>query len=213
MGELYDATFGRGFSAAWDRIMRRSEEGGLRELRREVLAEASGRTIDIGAGTGANLDLFPAAVTELFFVEPDPHMVKRLRPKLHASGSGGEVVQAGAEDLPFEESSVDTAVFALSLCTIPDPAAALAEVARVLRPGGRVLFLEHVRSDSPRLARWQDRLEHPWRVGCDGCYCNRDTLATIEASPLRVERSKPGEMLKVPALVRPLVVGSAVLPA
>jgi ubiquinone/menaquinone biosynthesis C-methylase UbiE len=211
MGKVYDATCGRAFSILWDRIMRGAEDSGLRETRRRLLVGAAGRTIDIGAGTGANIDLFPAAVTELFFVEPDPHMVKRLRPKLLASATGGEVVQAGAEDLPFEDASVDTAVFALSLCTIPDPAAALTEVARVLRPGGRVLFLEHVRSPEPRLARWQDRLERSWHFGCDGCYCNRDTLTTIEASSLRVERSEEAQMRKVPVLVRPLVLGSAVL--
>jgi len=190
-----------------------AEESGLREMRRQLLLTARGRTIDIGAGTGANIELFPEAVTELFFVEPDEHMVKRLRPKLAEAGSPGEVVAAGAEDLPFEDSSIDTAAFALSLCTIPDPAAALAEVSRVLRPGGRVLFLEHVISEQERLARWQNRLEKPWRFLCDGCYCNRDTLAAIEASTLTVERVERGDMQKVPGLVRPLVIGSATLRA
>jgi ubiquinone/menaquinone biosynthesis C-methylase UbiE len=213
MGRVYDETCGRSFSFAWDWAMQRAEDSGLRELRRGVLAAASGRTIDIGAGTGANIGLFPDAVTELLFVEPDPHMVKRLRPKLRASGLAAEVVRAGAEELPLESSSVDTAVFALSLCTIPRPAVALAEVARVLRPGGRVLFLEHVRASNPGPARWQDRLWKAWRFSCDGCNCNRDTVATIEASPLTLERVEGGVMLKVPRLVRPLALGSAILAA
>jgi ubiquinone/menaquinone biosynthesis C-methylase UbiE len=211
MGAIYDSTCGRWFSFIWDTAMRGAEESGLREMRRQVLAGATGRTIDLGSGTGANIGLFPQAVTELFFVEPDPYMVKRLRPKLREAESESEVVMASAESLPFDDASIDTAVFALSLCTIPDPTAALIEVSRVLRPGGRVLFLEHVRSEDPRLARWQDRLERPWHFSCDGCYCNRDTVATIEASPLTLERVDKGDMLKVPPLVKPLVLGSAVL--
>jgi ubiquinone/menaquinone biosynthesis C-methylase UbiE len=211
MGAIYDSTCGRWFSFVWDSAIRGAEEAGLRELRRQVLASARGRTVDLGSGTGANIGLFPTAVTELFLVEPDPHMVKRLRPKLLESRSEAEVVMAGAENLPFEDASIDTAVFALSLCTIPNPAAALIEVSRVLRPGGRVLFLEHVRSEDPRLARWQDRLERPWHFFFDGCYCNRDTVATIEASPLTLEQVDKGTMFKVPPLTRPLVLGSAVL--
>lgn len=213
MGRLYDATWGRGSAALYDRAVKRTEEGGLRDMRRELLAEAGGRTIDVGAGTGANLGLFPPAVTELVLAEPDPHMAKRLRPKLAESGLSAELVEAPAERLPFEDSSFDTVVFALVLCTIPDPAAALAEAARLLRPGGRALFLEHVRSRDPKLARWQDRLEKPWRFVGDGCHCNRDTVATIEASPLTLERVEHGRMPKSPPLVRPLAHGSAVLAA
>ena len=160
MGRIYDATWGRVFSAIYDPLLKGTEEAGLRERRREVLSEARGRTIDIGAGTGANLGLFPLEA-EVVMVEPDPHMTKRLRQKLAESGSKVELVEAGAEELPFEDSSFDTAVFTLVLCTVPDPRAALAEAARVLKPGGRLLFLEHVRAEDPGVARWQDRLETP----------------------------------------------------
>lgn len=213
MGRIYDATWGRGFSAIYDRAMRSTEEAGMREIRREALAEARGRVIDIGAGTGLNLDLFPTAVTELVLAEPDEHMLKHLRPKLGESRRAAEAVQAPAEWLPFDDDSFDTAVFTLVLCTVPDPRAALAEAARVLRPGGRLLFVEHVRSPEPGLARWQDRLERPWRFLGDGCHCNRDTVATIEASPFTVERVERGELPKAPPLVRPLVHGSATLAA
>jgi ubiquinone/menaquinone biosynthesis C-methylase UbiE len=213
MGRIYDATWGRLFTAVYDRCMKGTEEAGLREMRRRTLAAASGRTIDLGAGTGANLDLYPAAVSELIFVEPNPHMLKRLRVKVGEAGVDAEVVEAPAERLPFEDSSFDTAVFTLVLCTVPDPAAALAEAARVLRPGGRLLFVEHVRAEDAGLARWQDRLERPWRFVGDGCHCNRDTVASIEASPLTLERVERDRLPKAPPLVRPLVWGSATLAA
>jgi SAM-dependent methyltransferase len=92
---------------------------------------------------------------------------------------------------------------------VDDPARTLAEVNRVLRPGGHLLFLEHVRSDDPRVARWQDRLERPWRFMGAGCHCNRDTPATLEASPLLVERLDHGMLPKAPSIVRPLILGDA----
>jgi ubiquinone/menaquinone biosynthesis C-methylase UbiE len=212
-GRLYDATWGRVFTEVYDRGLKATEEAGLREIRRQTLAAASGRTIDLGAGTGANLPLFPAAVSELVLVEPDPHMLKKLRPRLGQAPAPASVVQAGAESLPFEDDSFDTAVFTLVLCTVPDPAAALAEAARVLKPGAKLLFVEHVRAEDPGLARWQDRLEGPWRLLGDGCHCNRDTVATIEASPFRVEDVSTGALPKSPPIVRPLVHGSAVATA
>lgn len=211
MGRIYDATWGRGFSAVYDRGLKATEEAGLREMRRQLLASAKGRTIDLGAGTGANLELFPPAVSELILAEPDPHMLKKLRAKLEASGSPALAVQAAAEDLPFEDSSFDTAVFTLVLCTVPDPAAALAEAARVLRPGGQLLFVEHVRAEDPGLARWQDRLERPWHFLADGCHCNRDTVAAIEASPLTLQQVEHGDLPKAVPIVKPLVRGSATM--
>jgi SAM-dependent methyltransferase len=210
VGRVYDATWGRGFSALYDRGLAATEAAGLREMRRQTLAAASGRTIDIGAGTGVNLGLFPEAVSELVLAEPDPHMLKKLRGKVGETGTRAEVVEAPAEKLPFEDSSFDTAVFTLVLCTVPDPEAALAEAARVLRPGGKLLFVEHVRAAGDEgLARWQDRLERPWHFLADGCHCNRDTVAKIEASPLTVEQVEEGDLPKAVPLVKPLVRGSA----
>ncbi len=97
------------------------------------------------------------------------------------------------------------------LCTTPDPAQALAEVARVVKPGGKLLFLEHVRSEDPYFAQRQDRLEKPWRFIADGCHCNRDSLATIESSPFEVESFKRGHMPRAPMFMMPLVYGSAAL--
>ena len=212
MGRIYDATWGRIFSAGYDTLIKGSEEAGLRERRGEVLSAARGRTIDIGAGTGANLELFPAG-TDVVMAEPDPHMTKRLRQKLAESGSEVELVEAGAEELPFEDDSFDTAVFTLVLCTVPDPRAALAEAARILKPGGQLLFLEHVRAEQPGTARWQDRLETPWKLFADGCHCNRDTVANIESSRLTLEELQRGELPKSPPITKPLIWGRASLAA
>ncbi len=212
MGRVYDAIWGRCFATFYDRSLKAVEEAGLREVRREVLSGATGRTIDIGAGTGANLDLFPAAVSELVLAEPDPHMAVRLRRRLAESGAAAEIVEAPAERLPFEDARFDTAVFTLVLCTVPNPAAALAETARILRPGGRMLFVEHVRSGDPRRARWQDRLERPWELFARGCHANRDTAALIEASPLSIEQLEKARMPKAVPIVRPLIHGAALRP-
>jgi ubiquinone/menaquinone biosynthesis C-methylase UbiE len=209
MGQLYDATWGRLFAAMYDRGLKSTEEAGLGEMRRELLAGARGRVVEIGAGTGVNLDLYPDAVEDLALVEPDPHMAKQLRPKLARSRRAATLVEAPAEALPFEDASFDTAVATLVLCTVPDPEAALAEAARVLKPGGQLLFIEHVRATDPGLARWQDRLEKPWRFLGDGCHCNRDTVATIAASPLTLGEVERDRLPKAPPIVRPLVRGNA----
>ena len=207
-GRLYEASWGRLFALGYDRFMAASERAGLRARRRALLARADGATLEIGAGTGLNLGLYPPALSELVLTEPSPHMAARLRAKL-GTGPGMRVVEATAERLPFEADRFDTVVATLVLCTVPDPAAALREIARVLRPEGRLLFLEHVRAPEPRLARWQDRLERPWRVFGDGCHCNRDTAARIEASPLRIEDLDRGEIPRAVPIVRPLIVGAA----
>jgi SAM-dependent methyltransferase len=190
-----------------------SERAGLADRRRSVVSQARGVTLELGAGTGLNLEHYPADVTELTLTEPDEHMAKRLRRRVSEGSRAAEVIEAPAERLPFEDGRFDTVVATLVLCTVPDPAGALAEAARVLKPGGRFLFFEHVRSDSPKLARWQDRLHGPWLYIGDGCNCNRPTLATIEASGLQVESVENGELPKAPPLVRPLIAGTAIRPA
>lgn len=209
MGCIYDATWGRLFSAAYDRGLKATEEAGLREMRRELLARAQGRVVEIGAGTGLNLELYPAAIEGLTLTEPSPQMSKRLREKLKQSTRRAELMEAPAERLPFPDGSFDTAVVTLVLCTVPDPAAALAEIRRVLAPGGQLLFLEHVRSTDLEVARWQDRLEKPWRFLADGCHCNRDTVAAISNAGFDVEQVESTRVPKAPPIVRPLSRGSA----
>jgi ubiquinone/menaquinone biosynthesis C-methylase UbiE len=211
LGRLYEQTWGRAFAALYDRGLKATEESGLREMRRELLIGAGGRVLELGAGTGVNLELYPEAVEDLVMIEPDPFMAKQLRAKLAESPRTATVIEASAERLPFEDASFDTAVAMLVLCTIPDPAAALTEAARVLKPGGRLLFVEHVRAEDAGLARWQDRLEKPWRFLGDGCHCNRDTIATISDSQFELAEVQHGRLPKAPPIVSPLVRGSAVL--
>ena len=220
MGKAYDATWGRAFARFYDRALKATEENGLGAMRVELLAGARGRVIEVGAGTGVNVDLYAAGIEDLTLAEPDPHMAARLRARLE-TGEGAHagavmqapkhLIEAPAEALPFADATFDTAVATLVLCTIPDPVAALAELARVLKPGGRLLFIEHVRSDDPDRARWQDRLEKPWRFMADGCHCNRDTEANLRASAFEVETVEHGKMPKAMPIVRPLIRGTAVL--
>ena len=201
--------YGRVFAAIYDRMMAGTERAGLAERRQRLLAQARGRVLEIGAGTGANLEHYPAGVAELVLTEPEEPMARRLEQHVSRLGRPAQVVHASAESLPFEDSSFDTVVSTLVLCSVRDPERTLDEVARVLRPGGRLLFLEHVRSDDPRLARWQDRLHGPWFAFGHGCNCNRPTPALIEASTLELETIERGSMPRAPAIVRPLAVGQA----
>jgi ubiquinone/menaquinone biosynthesis C-methylase UbiE len=208
-GRLYHATWGRVFAWGYDWFLSQAEEKGLRDARRELLAEATGDCLEIGAGTGLNLDHWPAPVARLVLTEPDPHMAAQLRRRVAESGRPAEVVEAPGERVPFEDDSFDSVALTLVLCTAPDPPAVLREVDRVLRSGGRFLFLEHVRAADPKLARWQDRLHGPWYLFGNGCHCNRDTLATIEASPLELERAERGSLPGAVPLVKPMVRGAA----
>jgi ubiquinone/menaquinone biosynthesis C-methylase UbiE len=208
-GKLSDRLWGPLFARGYDWFVKSSEDAGLRDERRDLLARARGRTLEVGAGTGINVELYPESVTELVLTEPDPHMRMQLEKKLGALGRRVEVVDAGGEHLPLPDASVDTVVATLVFCTIAEPRAALGEIARVLRPDGRLLFLEHVRASDAKSARWQDRLERPWGWFGRGCHPNRDTLAAISDSALEVSEVEHGQFPKAPPIVRPLIVGEA----
>jgi SAM-dependent methyltransferase len=177
--------------------------------RRELLAGARGAVLEIGAGTGLNLRHYPAGLEELVLVEPGEPMAERIDLSRAPDGVRARVVRAPAEDLPFAAGTFDTVVSTLVLCTVSDPARAVAEVARVLRPGGRLLFCEHVGAESGWRRALQRRSARPWAAFADGCRCDRPTQATIE-SQLRVERVQRGSWRGMPAIVKPLVWGSAV---
>jgi ubiquinone/menaquinone biosynthesis C-methylase UbiE len=173
------------FAALYDPIGASMERRWMGRRRRRLLAGARGAVLEIGGGTGANLAHY-RSVDRVTIAEPDPFMRKRIGPKLENARVPVEVSEAGAEALPFPDGSFDTVVSTFVLCTVPDQEAALDEVRRVLRPGGRLLFIEHVRA-AGSMARWQDRLEPLWRRLLGGCHPNRDTVAAIEDAGFEIE--------------------------
>ena len=201
----------RFFALTYDRMSAKMEEAGLADLRRRLLAEADGRVVEIGGGTGANLPYYGGEVVSLTITEPEPPMLRRLERRVREHAPHARVLRAPAEDLPFDDDSFDTAVSTLVLCGVDDQQRALRELRRVLRPGGRLIFIEHVRADDPRLARRQDRLNglNRFMVGCE---CTRPTLDSIEAAGFRVAEVEHRAMPLVFSFVRPLVVGTATAP-
>lgn len=193
------------FAAVYDRMLSASEEAGLREQRRELVGQARGRVLEIGAGTGLNVEHYTDAATELTFTEPEVPMAQRLRERV----TRGRVVEAPAEELPFEDGSFDTVVCTLVLCTVRDPDRAMAEIRRVLAPGGRLLLLEHVRSHDEGLVKWQDRLERPWHWVGRGCHCNRDTAALLTAAGFDVQ-VEATRLPKTAPIVKPAISGTAI---
>jgi ubiquinone/menaquinone biosynthesis C-methylase UbiE len=196
------------FAMTYDRMSRKSEDAGMREIRQTLLADASGNVLEIGGGTGTNLAYYDDNVESLVLTEPEPAMLRRLQRTVCEQAPHAKVLRAAAEDLPFEDDSFDTLISTLVLCGVDDQARALREARRVLRPGGRLLFIEHVRSDDPQLARFQDRMNWLNRlvVHCD---CNRPTLASMEAEGFTISRLQRTELPKAPKFVRPLIVGAA----
>ena len=190
-----------------------SENAGQRATRRELLSEAAGRTLEIGAGNGFNLPHYTDRVGELVVTDASPHMLEHLRTSLGSNAppvGSWELLQASAGELPFEDASFDTVVGTFVLCSVPDPARALRELARVLRDGGRYLFLEHVHAgEGTLLGRFQDLVELPHRYIAAGCHPNRRTVRLLERSPFEIERLDHGSQPRAFPSVRPTIVGSA----
>jgi ubiquinone/menaquinone biosynthesis C-methylase UbiE len=198
----------RFIALTYDRQLAKIEQAGLGELRQTLLADASGRVLEVGGGTGANLPFYGPDVESLTITEPEPSMLRRLERRVREQSPATKVLRAPAEDLPFEDNTFDVAVSTLVLCGVDDQARALGELRRVLRPGGRLIFIEHVRSDEPGLARWQDRLNGLIRlVAC--CDCNRRTLESIQAEGFEVTDVEHTSLKKVPPWDRPLIAGTA----
>ena len=163
---------------------------------------------EIGAGTGTNLLYYGTAVRTLTFTEPEKPMVRRLQRRI-LERRNAKLLRAPAEDLPFNDDSFDTVVATLVLCTVDDQPRALRELRRVLRPGGRLLFIEHVRSDDQRLARLQDRMMPINLRLAHGCHCNRPTLEGIRNAGFEVTELQHDTLKHTPPFVRPLIVGAA----
>jgi ubiquinone/menaquinone biosynthesis C-methylase UbiE len=179
------------------------------EYRRQALAAAQGDVLEIGFGTGLNLSCYPAGVERLMLVDPGEYLPKRVRKRIAAAPMPVETAYLTAERLPFEADRFDTVVSTWTLCTIPDVARALVEVRRVLKPGGSLLFLEHGRSDDPRVARRQDRWNRFQQIiGC-GCNLNRPIDQLIEAAGLAIQRLDRFPMPGVPRIAAEHYLGSA----
>lgn len=157
----------------------------IAEERRKVVPQAEGTVLEVGFGSGLNLPHYDAArVTEVIGVDPGREILALGEARRRASPVPVRILEAPAEAIPLPDAVADTAVLTFTLCTVDDPARVLAEIKRVLKPGGRMLFLEHGRAPDEKVARWQDRINPLWRkIGC-GCNLNRDTLALLGAAGL-----------------------------
>ena len=150
-------------------------------MRERIVPRAHGVVAEVGFGSGLNLRYYdPAKVSRLIGIDPDPVMLGIARKRLADVRLQIELIERRAEELPLPDASVDTAIVAYALCTIPDPASGLREIRRVLKPGGRLLFIEHERSAEPWCSRWQDRLNGAWGRIAGGCHLNRSPLRLIE---------------------------------
>jgi ubiquinone/menaquinone biosynthesis C-methylase UbiE len=202
---------GRFFAATYDRTIAKTEAAGLRARREQIVPAATGDVLEIGGGTGANLSLYGHDVRALTVTEPEAPMLRRLERRAEEQAPEALVLRAPAEDLPFEDHSFDVVVSTLVLCGVSDQPRALRELRRVLRPGGRLLFIEHVRSDDPKLARHQDRMNpiNRFVVHCD---CNRPTLTCIEEAGFTITTVEHGTLPKAPKFCSPLIAGTATAP-
>jgi ubiquinone/menaquinone biosynthesis C-methylase UbiE len=196
-------------------LMSRPMEREVGQHRGELLAGLRGRVVEVGAGNGLNFAHYPNTVEEVAAVEPEPYLRAKAQEAAAQASVRVTVVDAEADALPLDDASFDAAVASLVLCSVPEPARALAEVRRVLTPGGELRFFEHVRSAAPRKARVQDALDRSgiWPRLIGGCHCARDTRAAIEASGFRVEAVR--SLCVGPAWMasNPHVLGRAVVPA
>jgi ubiquinone/menaquinone biosynthesis C-methylase UbiE len=202
------------FARFFDRLSRLMERE-VGEHRQELLAGLSGRVVEIGAGNGMNFQHYPTGVDEVVALEPEAYLRDKAEETARDASVRVTVRNGLADPLPLQDSEFDAAIACLVLCTVPEPGRALSELRRVLKPGGELRFLEHVRSERPRKARFQDRLDRSgiWpRVG-GGCHCARDTLAAIEAAGFQIERSRSLDFGPSWIITNPHVLGLARAPS
>jgi ubiquinone/menaquinone biosynthesis C-methylase UbiE len=197
------------FATIYNPILLSGEVAGMRRMRHELLADAHGSVLEIGAGTGLNLRHYGDGVKELTITEPDGAMFAKLSKTAAGHRLNPRVVQAPAEKLPFEGASFDAVVSTMVLCTVADPAASMAEIRRVLRPGGTLLLIEHVQAAGGRLRAAQNKLHGPWKAFACGCNCNLDTDDLLAEAGFDTASLQRGKWKLMPPLIRPLVLGAA----
>lgn len=201
------------FATFYDRVMAPTEEACLHDWRHDLLANAHGDVLEIGAGTGVNVTQYGSHVRSVTFCEPDDDMRERLEEKLRDEAPGWDyrVTDALAEDLPFADASFDTLVSTLVLCSVQDPDRVMTELQRVSRPAARLIFLEHVGAESGSRRRWfQGAFEPIWKRAAGNCHLTRDTATTIGAA-FDIEHLQAESMRKAFSLVRPTIRGVAIV--
>jgi ubiquinone/menaquinone biosynthesis C-methylase UbiE len=176
------------FANWYDFFMSPLEKNKFKGIRKELLAKAAGNVLEIGSGTGINFPLYESA-EKVVAIEPSPYMLERSRSKYKQGVVPIQLVQAGAENLPFADSTFDTVVATLVMCTIPNPEKAVQEMKRVCKPGGKILLFEHVKMENRFLGALQEALTPAWKKVCDGCCLNRNTMGLFADLPL-VEKKK-----------------------
>jgi ubiquinone/menaquinone biosynthesis C-methylase UbiE len=175
------------FAFCYQWISRVVDQHGGAQDRVRLLAGLTGRVVEIGAGNGLNFQHYPPGVREVIAIEPEDHLRALAERAADTAPVPIRVVAGHAGDLPLEDGSTNAAVFSLVLCSVPDPAAALAEAHRVLRPGGSLRFFEHVRSPHRLVGAAQDLLAPATAALLGGCHFNRDTAATIRATDFVID--------------------------
>jgi ubiquinone/menaquinone biosynthesis C-methylase UbiE len=181
----------------------------LRKPRNRALAPARGRILEIGFGTGRNLAHYPPNVQRIEAIDPDLDLDRLSMPRIARSPIAVDFHHLDAAHLPFEDGRFDTVVSTFTLCSIPDIVHALAEIRRVLKPGGQFLFLEHGLAPDPRVARWQQRLNETWKPLAGGCHLNRPVRTMIEESGLALDRVQQYYLGRVPRFLGYLSEGIA----
>jgi len=198
----------RMFAKAYPIIIGTSEKKWLREARRDLLEDVRGDVLEIGAGTGLNLQHYGPAVSSLTLTERSPHMLEHLQEAVAKRRPAARVIQAAAESLPAEDDSADVIVSTLVLCSVGDVQKAFAEVRRVLRPGGRFVVLEHV-AGTGKVARWQHRIEPFTKFFGRGCHVTRDTRGALERGGFDTGDIKDYWSEHEPKIYAPHILGTA----
>jgi SAM-dependent methyltransferase len=199
------------FARLQAQLAKNADRKGAIEHRRRLLAGLRGRVVEVGPGSGIHFPHYPPEVTEVLAVEPEPHMRRLATEAARSAPVRIRVVEGTAERLPAEDGAMDAGVVAGLLCSVRDPTAALAELARVIRPGGELRFNEHVRSERPALRRAQDLADHVWPHLFGGCHPNRDTEAEILRAGFAIETIDRSHFRPTPidTFVAPRILGGA----
>lgn len=195
----------------YDRSMQDAETKCLQNWRGELLRNLSGTVLEIGGGTGLNLDFYPGTVKELIIIEPDANMRKKLQEKTAAKKEHIKMLNCGAESIPVPDASCDAVVSTLVLCSVANQSKVLAEIYRVLRPEGKFIFIEHIAANNnPKRLVWQKRLEPIWKIIASGCHLTRQTETAITDAGFKFAEITRQSIRGVPPIARPSIKGVAI---